>query len=138
MVGANAENPVLHWFFGGDAVSSNCFSQRHLTLQMAKNILLIEYEQRDRNRVRSLLGPPEFEVTEARDGEEGLAAFAPSRFDVVLLCGKLPRLSPTDVIRDIRNKWVLELPPCDLLPADHSGTNTKAHRPKSDAFEILH
>ena len=42
---------------------------------MAKNVLLIEYEQRDRNRVRSLLAPPDFTVTEAHDGEEGLAAF---------------------------------------------------------------
>jgi TonB family protein len=137
MVGANAENPVLHWFFGGDAVSSKCFFQRHLTLQMAKNVLLIEYEQRDRHRVRSLLGPPEFEVTEARDGEEGLAAFAPSRFDVVLLCGKLPRLSPTDVIRDIRNKAGLEAPPIVLLPAGYSGSNTKADAQKVGAFEIL-
>lgn len=56
---------------------------------MAKNILLIEYEQRDRNRVRSLLGSPEFEVIEAHDGEEGLEAFAAGRFDLVLLCGKL-------------------------------------------------
>jgi TonB family protein len=137
MVGANAENPVLHWLFGGDAVSSNCFFRQHLTLQMAKNVLLIEYEQRDRNRVRSLLGPPEFEVTEARDGEEGLAAFAPSRFDVVLLCGKLPRLSPTDVIRDIRNKGGLEAPPIVLLPAGYSGSNTKADAQKIGAFEIL-
>jgi len=37
---------------------------------MAKNVLLIEYEQRDRNRVRSLLASPDFEVTEAHDGEE--------------------------------------------------------------------
>ena len=104
---------------------------------MAKNVLLIEYEQRDRNRVRSLLGPPEFEVTEARDGEEGLAAFAPSRFDVVLLSGKLPRLSPTDVIRDIRNKGGLEAPPIVLLPAGYSGSNTKADAQKIGAFEIL-
>ncbi|HEX9303365.1 MAG TPA: TonB family protein [Thermoanaerobaculia bacterium] len=104
---------------------------------MAKNVLLIEYEQRDRNRVRSLLGPPEFEVTEARDGEEGLAAFAPSRFDVVLLCGRLPRLSPTDVIRDIRNKARLDAPPIVLLPAGYSGSNTKADAQKIGAFEIV-
>jgi TonB family protein len=104
---------------------------------MAKNILLIEYEQRDRNRVRSLLPPPEFEVTEAHDGEEGLAAFTPSRFDVVLLSGKLPRLSPTDVIRDIRNKGGLEAPPILLLPAGYAGSNTKADAQKIGAFEII-
>src|SRR5205823_3766069 len=104
---------------------------------MAKNVLLIEYEQRDRNRVRSLLGPPEFDLTEARDGEEGLAAFAPSRFDVVLLCGKLPRMSPTDVIRDIRNKGGLDAPPIVLLPAGYAGSNTKADAQKVGAFEIV-
>jgi len=104
---------------------------------MAKNVLLIEYEQRDRNRVRSLLASPEFEVTEAHDGEEGLAAFAPSRFDLVLLSGKLPRLSPTDVIRGIRNKGGLQAPPIVLMPAGYSGSNTKADAQRVGAFEIV-
>jgi TonB family protein len=104
---------------------------------MAKNVLLIEYEQRDRNRVRSLLAPPDFAVTEAHDGEEGLAAFAAGRFDVVLLSGKLPRISSSDVIREIRNKGGLEAPPILLLPAGYSGSNTKADAQKIGAFEIV-
>jgi TonB family protein len=104
---------------------------------MAKNVLLIEYEQRDRNRVRSLLASPDFEVTEAHDGEEGLAAFAPGRFDVVLLSGKLPRISSSDVIREIRNKGGLEAPPILLMPVGYSGSNTKADAQKIGAFEIV-
>src|SRR6476659_4904419 len=111
--------------------------RRQPTLPMAKNVLLIEYEQRDRNRVRSLLASPDFEVTEAHDGEEGLAAFAPGRFDVVLLSGKLPRISSSDVIREIRNKGGLEAPPILLMPVGYSGSNTKADAQKIGAFEIV-
>ena len=71
---------------------------------MAKKVLLIEYEQRDRNRVRSLLGTSDFDVTEAHDGEEGLEAFAAGRVDLVRLCGNLPRRTSSAVIRAIRNK----------------------------------
>jgi TonB family protein len=104
---------------------------------MAKNVLLIEYEQRDRNRVRSLLAPPDFTVTEAHDGEEGLAAFGSGRFDVVLLSGKLPRMSSSDVIREIRNKGGLEAPPVLLLQGGYDGSNTKADAQKIGAFEIV-
>ena len=104
---------------------------------MAKNVLLIEYEQRDRNRVRSLLPAPDFTVTEAHDGEEGLAAFESGRFDVVLLGGKLPRMQSADVIRAIRNKGGLEAPPILLLPVGYSGSNTKADAQTIGAFEIV-
>ncbi|MDQ5872915.1 MAG: protein kinase, partial [Acidobacteriota bacterium] len=104
---------------------------------MAKNVLLIEYEQRDRNRVRSLLGSPEFEVTEAHDGEEGLAAYSAAPFDLVLLCGKLPRMTSAEVIREIRNKGGASAPPIVLLMAGYSGSNTKADAQKIGAFEIV-
>jgi TonB family protein len=104
---------------------------------MAKNVLLIEYEQRDRNRVRSLLGSTEFEVTEAHDGEEGVEAFSAARFDLVLLCGKLPRMTSADVIREIRNKGGAAAPPIVLLMAGYTGSNTKADAQKVGAFEIV-
>jgi TonB family protein len=104
---------------------------------MAKNVLLIEYEQRDRSRILSLLAPAGYAVTETHDGEEGLAAFGPGSFDLVLLSGKLPRLSPTDVIRDIRKKGGLAAPPIVLLTAGYSGSNTKADAQKIGAFEIV-
>jgi TonB family protein len=104
---------------------------------MAKKVLLIEYEQRDRTRIRSLLDAPDFEVTETHDGEEGLAAFEADRFDAVLLSGKLPRLSPTDVIRDIRKKGGPAAPPIVLMTAGYSGSNTKADAQQIGAFEIV-
>ncbi len=104
---------------------------------MAKNVLLIEYEQRDRSRVSSVLALPEFQVTEAHDGAAGLVAFGSSRFDVVLLSSKLPRHSATDVIREIRNKGGPAAPPIVLLMAGYAGSNPKADAQKIGAFEIV-
>jgi CheY-like chemotaxis protein len=104
---------------------------------MAKNVLLIEYEQKDRTRVLSLLTPPEYTVTETHDGEEGLASFASQRYDLVLLSGKLPRMSPTDVIRDIRKKGGAAAPPIVLMATGYEGSNTKADAQKIGAFEIV-
>ncbi|HMA17708.1 MAG TPA: response regulator, partial [Thermoanaerobaculia bacterium] len=104
---------------------------------MAKNVLLIDYEEKDRTRVLSLLTPPEYAVTETHDGEQGLAAFAAGRFDVVLLSGRLPRISPTDVIRDIRKKGGAAAPPIVLMAAGYEGSNTKADAQKIGAFEIV-
>jgi TonB family protein len=104
---------------------------------MAKNVLLIEYEQRDRSRILSLLAAAGYAVTETHDGEEGLAAFGSGSFDLVLLSGKLPRLSPTDVIRDIRKKGGPAAPPIVLLTAGYSGSNTKADAQEIGAFEIV-
>jgi TonB family protein len=133
----NAGRPVFIRLSERNAVSSNCFSRQHLTIPMAKNVLLIEYEQRDRSRILSLLAAPDYAVTETHDGEEGLAAFGSAPFDLVLLSGKLPRLSPADVIRDIRKKGGAAAPPIVLLAADYSGSNTKADAQKIGAFEIV-
>ena len=103
---------------------------------MAKNVLLIEYEQRDRTRILSLLTPPAYQVTETHDGEEGLAAIASGSFDLVLLSGKLPRASASDVIRDIRKKGAAA-PPIILMMAGYAGSNTKADAQQIGAFEIV-
>jgi TonB family protein len=124
-------------FSAHDALSWNCFFRRQLTNRMAKNVLLIEYEQRDRTRVLSLLTPPDYAVIETHDGEEGVAAFASERFDLVLLSGKLPRMSANDVIRDIRKKGGADAPPIVLLAAGYEGSNTKADAQKIGAFEIV-
>ena len=71
---------------------------------MPKKVLLIEYEPRYIERVRTLLAPLQHTVTESHDGEAGLAAFGGSRFDLVLLSGMLPRLPSAEVIREIRKK----------------------------------
>lgn len=103
---------------------------------MPKKLLLIEYDARSLERLRSLLSA-EYEVIEARDGEEGLQVFSSARFDLVLLSGMLPRLPSAEVIREIRRRGGPMAPPIILMVAGYRGTNTKADAQKVGAFEIL-
>ena len=104
---------------------------------MPKKVLLIEYEPRYVERVRSLLAPFQHTVTESHDGEAGLAAFAGSKFDLVLLSGMLPRLPSGEVIREIRKKGGATAPPIVLMMSGYRGDNRKADAQKVGAFDIL-
>ena len=104
---------------------------------MPKKVLLIEYEPRYIERIRTLLTPLGHALTEAHDGEAGLQAFGTSKFDVVLLSGMLPRLPSAEVIREIRKKGGATAPPILLMMSGYRGTNRKADAQKVGAFDIL-
>ena len=104
---------------------------------MPKKVLLIEYEPRYIERIRTLLSPLGHTVTETHDGEAGLQAFGTSKFDVVLLSGMLPRLPSAEVIREIRKKGGATAPPILLMMSGYRGTNRKADAQKVGAFDIL-
>src|SRR3984893_4515597 len=104
---------------------------------MPKKVLLIEYEPRYVERVRTLLAPLGHLVTEAHDGEAGMAAFGGARFDLVLLAGMLPRLPSAEVIREIRKKGGATAPPIILMMSGYRGSNRKADAQKVGAFDIL-
>ncbi len=104
---------------------------------MAKRVLLIDYEPRSRERVRSLLPSDEFTIAESHDGEEGLNAFSSSHFDLVILSGMLPRLPSAEVIREIRRKGGATAPPILLMVSGYKGTNRKADAQRVGAFDLL-
>src|SRR4051812_14192099 len=104
---------------------------------MPKKVLLIEYEPRYVDRIRTLIGPLGHNLTEAHDGEAGLQAFGNSRFDLVLLSGMLPRLPSAEVIREVRKKGGATAPPIILMMSGYRGTNRKADAQKVGAFDIL-
>ena len=104
---------------------------------MAKKVLLIEYEPRSLERLRGLLEAGDYFVTEAHDGDEGLAAFSSGRFDVVVLSGMLPRLPSAEVIREIRRKGGAIAPPILLMVTGYKGTNRKADAQRVGAFDLL-
>src|SRR5262245_34162147 len=104
---------------------------------MPKKVLLIEYEPRYIERIRTLLSPLGHTLTEAHDGEAGLQAFGTSKFDAVLLSGMLPRLPSAEVIREIRKKGGATAPPILLMMSGYRGTNRKADAQKVGAFDIL-
>ncbi len=104
---------------------------------MPKKVLLIEYEPRYVERVRSLLTPHGHTLTEAHDGEAGLQAFGAAKFDLILLSGMLPRLPSAEVIREIRKKGGATAPPIILMMSGYKGSNRKADAQKVGAFDIL-
>ncbi len=104
---------------------------------MPKKVLLIEYEPRYIERIRTLLTPLGHVVTEAHDGEAGLQAFGGTRFDLILLSGMLPRLPSAEVIREIRKKGGATAPPIILMMTGYRGSNRKADAQKVGAFDIL-
>src|ERR1700687_5912906 len=104
---------------------------------MPKKVLLIEYEPRYVERVRTLLAPLGHLVTEAHDGEAGMAAFGGARFALDLLAGMLPRLPSAEVIREIRKKGGATAPPIILMMSGYRGSNRKADAQKVGAFDIL-
>ncbi len=104
---------------------------------MPKKVLLIEYEPRYIERIRTLLSPLGHALTETHDGEAGLQAFSSSKFDLVLLSGMLPRLPSAEVIREIRKKGGATAPPIVLMMSGYRGNNRKADAQKVGAFDIL-
>lgn len=104
---------------------------------MPKKILLIDYEPRSVERVRSLVTGSDYTLVEARDGEEGLNVFSASRYDAVLLAGMLPRLPTAEVIREIRRKGGAIAPPILLMVSGYKGSNRKADAQRVGAFDLL-
>jgi two-component system, OmpR family, response regulator RegX3 len=66
------------------------------------NILIVEDEESFIDALTIGLHREGFDVTVARDGQEGLDLFSQDRFDVVLLDLMLPKMSGLDVCRGIR------------------------------------
>jgi len=70
---------------------------------MSKRILLIDDEEHIRRMVRLTLETAGYEVSEAGDGEAGLAAYGDgTSWDVVLLDQKMPGLDGLEVLRQIK------------------------------------
>ena len=67
-------------------------------------VLVIDDEPAIRRLLRTSLAAEGYEVVDAATGEEGLAAFTRTRFDLVLLDLGLPDVEGRDVIRRIREK----------------------------------
>ena len=103
---------------------------------MAKKLLLIEYEPRYIDKVR-LAGGSDFDVTVAKEGDEGLAAFERERPDLVVVTAALQKVRVNDVIRDLRRKGGPTAPPILLMMSGYKGSNPKADAQKIGAFDIL-
>jgi CheY-like chemotaxis protein len=57
---------------------------------MSKHILVVEDQPDGRQIIRDMLAPTDYEITEAENGEEALAAIAKQRPDLILMGIQLP------------------------------------------------
>jgi two-component system cell cycle response regulator DivK len=78
---------------------------------MSKCILVVEDQEDNRQILRDLLGNAGFELTEAENGEEAIAAVARRRPDLILMDIQLPLMDGYEATRRIRTKPDLESVP---------------------------
>jgi len=57
---------------------------------MSKRILVVEDQADNRQIIRDMLAPTDYEITEAENGEEALVAIAKQRPDLILMDIQLP------------------------------------------------
>ena len=70
---------------------------------MSKRILVVEDQEDNRQIVRDLLTANDYEMTEAENGEEALAAVAKDRPDLILMDIQLPIMDGYEATRSARS-----------------------------------
>ena len=79
---------------------------------MSKRILVVEDQEDNRQIVRDLLTANDYEMTEAENGEEALAAVAKDRPDLILIDLQFPILDGLEAPRRIKADPSL----CSIFP----------------------
>ena len=69
---------------------------------MSKRILVVEDQPDNRQIIRDILAPTDYEITEAEDGEQALAAVAKQRPDLILMDIQLPIMDGYTATRKIK------------------------------------
>jgi two-component system, cell cycle response regulator DivK len=78
---------------------------------MSKRILVVEDQPDNRQIIRDMLAPTDYEITEAGNGEEALAAIAKQRPDLILMDIQLPIMDGYAATRRIKADPVLRTIP---------------------------
>ncbi len=78
---------------------------------MSKRILVVEDQPDNRQIIRDMLAPTDYEITEAENGEEALAAVAKQRPDLILMDIQLPIMDGYTATRRIKDDPALRAIP---------------------------
>ena len=69
---------------------------------MSKRILVVKDQADNRQIIRDMLAPTDYEITEAENGEQALAAVAKQRPDLILMDIQLPIMDGYEATRLIK------------------------------------
>ena len=69
---------------------------------MSKHILVVDDQPDNRQIIRDMLAPTDYEITEVESGEEALAAVAKQRPQLILMSAQLPIMDGYEVARRIK------------------------------------
>src|SRR5262250_1994528 len=83
---------------------------------MSKRILVVEDQPDNRQIIRDMLAGTDYEITEAKDGEQALAAVAKARPDLILMGIQLPTMDD-EVTRQIKADLALRSIPIIAVTA---------------------
>ena len=102
---------------------------------MSKRILVVEDQKDDRQIIRDMLAATDYEIAEAEDGEQALAAVAKERPDLILMEIQLPTIDGYEAMRRIRtDPALLSIPIIAVSSYAPSGEEQKARAAGCDDF----
>jgi TonB family protein len=104
---------------------------------MPENILVVEYEPRYAERVRTALSGQPFEARFAKDGEEAMRALDNYEPKLIVLSSVVPKVSAPELIRAIRGRNALQQTPILLTVSGYTGTAPKQDAVRMGASDIL-
>ena len=103
---------------------------------MTRHILVVEDQEDNRQIMRDLLTANDYEMTEAENGEEALAAVAKDRPDLILMDIQLPVMDGCEATRRIKADPATNRIPVIALTANAmSGDREKAIAAGCDDFD---
>jgi two-component system nitrogen regulation response regulator NtrX len=97
-------------------------------------ILIIDDERFIRASLREILEYEKFEVTEAQDGEEGLAKIQEEDFDLVLCDIKMPKMDGIEVLDQAK---AMGRSPQFIMISAHGSIETAVEATKKGAFDFI-
>jgi two-component system cell cycle response regulator DivK len=96
---------------------------------MTKRILVVEDQPDNRQIIRDMLAPTDYEITEAEDGQQALEAIATQRPDLILMDIQLPIIDGYIATRKIKADPALRsIPIIAVTSYALSGEEKKAQR----------
>jgi two-component system, cell cycle response regulator DivK len=102
---------------------------------MSKRILVVEDQPDNRQIIRDMLAPTDYEISEVENGEEALVAIAKQRPDLILMDIQLPIMDGYEATRRIKADPALQsIPIIAVTSYALSGEEKKARAAGCDEY----